>query len=224
MDTSSDTVIDAAGTGLSARRLLLLAFALLLAAVSLGLGFWLGRGRLAARADSPAAGFARDMAAHHAQAVEMAVLLRDRTEDPEMRQLALDILLTQQAQIGQIRGWLVAWGLPQASTEPAMAWMGMPTTGLMPGMATAEELEALRSAQGLAAEGLFLQLMIRHHQAGVAMAQAILERDPPPEVGSLAQSIVASQQSEIAYMQGLLEQKGFPRESKDPAGGDSMGP
>lgn len=101
----------------------------------------------------------------------------------------------------------------------------MPTTGLMPGMATAEELETLRAAEGPAAEGLFLQLMIRHHAAGVAMAQAILERDPPPAVGSLAQSIVASQQTEIAYMQDLLEQKGFPRENADPEGGhENMGP
>ena len=226
MQTPNDTVIDAPGLGQSARRLLRLAFALLLVAVSLALGSWLGRVQMAVvEAGSPAAGFVRDMAVHHAQAVEMAVLLRDRTDDPAMRQLALDILLTQQAQIGQMRGWLAVWGLPQARTEPAMAWMGMPTTGLMPGMTTPEQLQALRAAEGLAAEGLFLQLMIRHHKSGITMAQAILDRDPPAVVVSLAQSIVASQQNEIAYMQDLLEQKGFPRESEDAAGGhENMGP
>lgn len=48
------------------------------------------------------------------------------------------------------------------------------------------------------------------------MAQAILALEPPPSVRSLAQSIVTLQQSEIAYMQALLEQKGFSLESEIP--------
>lgn len=47
-------------------------------------------------------------------------------------------MLTQQAQIGQMQGWLNVWGSPIASIEPAMAWMEMPTTDPMPGMATLE--------------------------------------------------------------------------------------
>lgn len=188
----------------------LASFAVLLMIVAV-LAFWLGaRRNFAPEENSPEVGFARDMMRHHAQAVDMATLLRDRAEDPEMRQLALDIMLTQQAQIGQIQGWLAVWNLPLASTEPVMAWMGMPTAGLMPGMATPEQLNALRAAQDLAADGLFLQLMIPHHQAGVAMAQAILERTQHPVVRNLAQSIINAQQSEIAYMQDLLEQKGLP--------------
>lgn len=160
--------------------------------------------------DSPDVGFARDMMAHHAQAVDMATLVRDRTEDPDMRQLALDILLTQQAQIGQMQGWLTAWGYPIARTDPAMAWMGMPTTGPMPGMATPEQLNQLRSLKGTEAEALFLQLMIPHHRGGVAMGEAALARAKRPEVRALAQSIVDAQTSEIALMQALLQQKGFP--------------
>jgi uncharacterized protein (DUF305 family) len=46
------------------------------------------------------------------QAVEMALVLRDRTSDAELRQFALDILLTQQVPIGQMQGWLAMWGVP----------------------------------------------------------------------------------------------------------------
>src|SRR5262245_60788609 len=81
---------------------------------------------VAPRERSAEVGFARDMATHHAQAVNLATLLRDRSDDEEMRQLALDIMLTQQAQIGQMQGWLAVWGLPNVSLEPAMAWMEMP--------------------------------------------------------------------------------------------------
>ncbi len=75
---------------------------------------------------SAEAGFARDMIVHHAQAVQMAEIVRDRTQSDDMRLLAADISLTQQAQIGIMQGWLQVWGLPISGAEPAMAWMGHP--------------------------------------------------------------------------------------------------
>lgn len=186
-------------------------FLLLLAVITGALGYWLGtRQSSGPGKDSPDVGFARDMMTHHAQAVDMATLLRDRTNDPEMRQLALDIMLTQQAQIGQMQGWLTVWSYPIARTSPAMSWMAMPVTGSMPGMATPEQLNQLRNLQGTEADGLFLQLMIAHHRGGVAMGEAALGRAKRPEVRALAQSIVDAQTSEIALMQELLRQKGFP--------------
>jgi uncharacterized protein (DUF305 family) len=175
------------------------------------LGYWLGtRQSPGPGENAPEVGFARDMMLHHAQAVDMATLLRDRTDDPTMRQLALDILLTQQAQIGQMQGWLTLWGHPIASTGPAMAWMGMPVTGLMPGMATPEQLNQLRGLAGVEADRLFLELMIPHHYSGVQMGEAALSRAKHPAVLALAQSIVDAQASEIALMEELVEQKGFP--------------
>jgi len=183
----------------------------LLLILALALGFWIGTQQTRIPGENSAeVGFARDMAMHHAQAVEMATLLRDASEDPEMRQLAIDIMLTQQAQIGQMQGWLTLWRLPLARVEPAMAWMNMPTTGLMPGMADAAAINQLRTLTGVAADGQFLQLMIPHHRAGVEMAQAVLARSEQPAVRALAQAIVNAQESEITYMQALLQQKGFP--------------
>jgi len=56
--------------------------------------------------DSAEAGFARDMIVHHAQAVQMAEIVRDRTKSDNMRLLATDIALGRQAQIGIMQGWL----------------------------------------------------------------------------------------------------------------------
>lgn len=78
--------------------------------------------------ESAEAGFARDMSAHHAQAVEMAEIVRGRTESEEIGILAADISLTQQGQIGRMQGWLSVWGLSPTGSEPTMAWMG-PWTG-----------------------------------------------------------------------------------------------
>ena len=173
------------------------------------MGFWLGSSRIVTPFDnSPEAGFARDMSIHHANAVEMAILLRDRTEDEQMRLLALDIMLTQQAQIGQMQGWLNVWGLPIASLEPAMTWMDMPVQDLMPGMANSQQINQLRDLRGVEADVAFLNLMVPHHQSGIEMAQAVLERTDNQAVVALAQSIVVSQVSEIANMRDLLERKG----------------
>jgi uncharacterized protein (DUF305 family) len=157
--------------------------------------------------DSPEAGFARDMMVHHAQAVQMAEIVRDKTESGAIRLLAADIALTQQAQIGMMQGWLEVWGLPVADTEPAMSWMGHPTEGLMPGMATAEEIHLLYDASPEEADRLFLRLMITHHQAAIPMAEAILERTDRPEVRQLAEAIKNSQRAEIQTMQDMLHDR-----------------
>lgn len=70
-------------------------------------------------------GFARDMQAHHNQAVQMSLILRDKTSDPTLRAIAYDIATSQQQQSGQMYAWLTQWGLPQTGTDPAMTWMSV---------------------------------------------------------------------------------------------------
>ena len=169
--------------------------------------------------DSAEAGFARDMMVHHAQAVEMAEIVRDKTQSDDMRILASDIALTQQAQIGIMQGELQAWGLSITGTEPAMGWMGHPTSGPMPGMATPEEIDRLSEAAPEEADVLFLRLMILHHQAAIPMAEAILKRSDEPEVRQLAQGIVASQKGEIKVMEDMLGDMGKEALAEEPPDG-----
>jgi uncharacterized protein (DUF305 family) len=157
--------------------------------------------------DSAEAGFARDMIVHHAQAVQMAEIIRDKTKSDSMRLLAADISLTQQAQIGIMQGWLQAWGLPITGSEPAMAWMGHPTDGLMPGIATPDELDSLFKLPPQRADVLFLRLMISHHEAAIPIAKAILKRTDEPEVSQLATSIIESQRAEIENMMAMVDEK-----------------
>jgi uncharacterized protein (DUF305 family) len=157
--------------------------------------------------DSAEAGFARDMIVHHGQAVQIAEIVRDRTNSDSMRLLAADISLTQQAQVGIMQGWLEVWGLPISGSEPAMAWMGHPTEGLMPGMATPDEIMRLSQIPPERADVLFLRLMIAHHEAAIPMAQAVLERTDEPEVRQLAKSIIESQKAEIENMNAMVDEK-----------------
>ena len=171
-------------------------------------GFYLSLSYRPPADDSAEAGFARDMAVHHAQAVQMAEIIQRRTESDEIRLLATDIALTQQGQIGQMQGWLAAWRLPQTGDEAPMSWMGHPTDGRMPGMATPEEISSLENLPPDEADELFLRLMIPHHEAAIPMAEAVLAETNRPEVEQFASAIVSSQRNEIQVMQDLLRSRG----------------
>lgn len=169
--------------------------------------------------DSAEAGFARDMATHHAQAVEMGFIVRDVSTDERLRALAYDIIVTQSAQRGMFMGWLQQWGLAQASTRPRMAWMpAMPGhlagmsmesgASLMPGMATPAEIDQLRQGTGKDTEIRFLQLMIRHHEGGVHMARAVLALSKREDVVTMAQAIDTGQAVEITLMKTMLAERG----------------
>ncbi|GAA3810431.1 DUF305 domain-containing protein [Streptomyces chiangmaiensis] len=165
-------------------------------------------------ADSADAGFARDMAVHHQQAVEMSYIVRDRTKNEEVRRLAYDIAQTQANQRGMLLGWLDLWGAPKVSADPPMTWMSMEDMpsgedgALMPGMATDSELKKLDTLEGEQADILYLQLMTDHHRGGIHMAGGCVAKCTVGVEKRLAQGMVDAQQSEIELMTTMLEERG----------------
>jgi uncharacterized protein (DUF305 family) len=196
-------------------RLFLVGVLTLAALVAVGTGgVLLGRhGRSAGVADSSVdAGFARDMSIHHTQAITMATYENDYSTDPALKLLAFDIETEQQFQLGQMQGWLDSWGLPRGTTRTQMSWMDghgeLASDGLMPGMATAAEINQLETLRGTALDIDFLQLMIRHHQGGVGMEQYAAQHAESSYVRQLASNMVATQSSEIVAMEQSLRQLG----------------
>ncbi|MFI8432555.1 DUF305 domain-containing protein [Streptomyces sp. NPDC079020] len=179
-------------------------------------------------AASADAGFARDMAVHHQQAVEMSFIVRDRTKDEDVRRLAYDIANTQANQRGMLLGWLDLWELPKVAPDgrPPMAWMAPGSGGhqghdmagtagpagkdgaLMPGMATRAELEELGTLDDGRAEVFYLQLMTDHHKGGVAMAEGCAELCTVPVERRLARGMAEAQQSELDLMADMLAARG----------------
>lgn len=174
---------------------------------------------------SAEAGFSRDMQVHHAQAIEMAMEIYRKTEDDELRVLSYDIATGQAGQRGEMFDWLVQWGLPQSGGS-MMAWTGAsdsehghgaPESGATltdaeayaaMGMASDAELDALAGASGTEADCLFLQLMIRHHEGAIPMAEAVIELGTEPRVLRVAESMRSGQTAEIDAMESIQRRLG----------------
>lgn len=77
----------------------------------------------------------------------------------------------------------------------------------MPGMATGQELSRMRSLSGERLDVYFLQLMLRHHQGGVDMAEYARGHARVSAVSTLATSMLASQVPESGTMRNLLAQR-----------------
>lgn len=205
------------------RRLLtaVLAVAVLMLASAIGYVAGHRSGSATPEASSVDAGFAWDMSVHHRQAVTMAGYVRDHSTDGVVRTLAYDIETSQFNQVGQMQGWLDAWGLPPENPGTQMSWisgehgMGSMSSmgsghagGLMPGMATQAEVDKLQTMTGKAMDVYFLQLMLRHHQGGLPMAQYGAEHASEPYVRNAAQKMAAAQSGEILLMEKMLRERG----------------
>ncbi|GAA1821665.1 DUF305 domain-containing protein [Luedemannella flava] len=165
--------------------------------------------------DSAEAGFARDMSEHHAQAVQLSMIAYSRATSSDVRTLASDIALTQQAQIGIMQEWLKAWHLNPTGDKPVMSWMpdgqmSVESGNRMPGMATLEEIDKLRSATGQQVDIQFCQLMLRHHLGGIHMVDGLLAKASDPRVIELAKGMKSAQTGEVQALEMLLKSMNAP--------------
>lgn len=193
----------------------IVAVSLLVAGGALAVIFRLGADTKQAPAEgSVDVGLARDMSAHHQQASEMASFARDNSSDPAIRLLAFDIDTTQLTQIGQMQGMLLSWGRPLYGGEP-MSWMPADAgheshsgDGLMPGMATKDEMATLKSLTGPSLDIYFLQLMLRHHIGGLPMARYAADHAQSKAVRDVARGMEKAQAKEVVLMEQMIRDRG----------------
>ncbi|WP_410874569.1 DUF305 domain-containing protein [Nocardia sp. A7] len=170
-------------------------------------------------------GFAQDMTTHHQQVLFMVQRL-DGSADALVTRLARQIEGSQRIEIGTMLGWLNLAGALAANPHP-MSWLPSDSSGhhhqrpaseattavastVMPGMATQAELDRLATARGNDADVLFLQLMLRHHQGGIAMARLAGQVATARPVREAIQSMIAEQGQEAGLIGLMLTQRGAP--------------
>jgi uncharacterized protein (DUF305 family) len=162
--------------------------------------------------------FMQDMIPHHNQAVQMAELVADRTNRPELVDVAGRIDVSQEDEIKFMQQWLRERGerVPDPTAHEAMH-----TTHKMAGMASAEQMAELAAADGTAFDTLFLTLMITHHEGAVKMVEELMEQPGSAFDTALFQftsDITNDQTAEIERMNALLVSL-----SADPRAGLSAG-
>jgi len=154
---------------------------------------------------SPAdAQFMQDMIPHHHQALEMAEFVADRTNRPELIDVAGRINVSQQDEIEFMQEWLSERDerVPEPSDHDAMR-----TDHRMAGMATPQQMADLAAAEGADFDRLFLQLMITHHDGAVTMVEELLEQPGAaydPVLFEFTNDVTNGQTAEIERMNVLL--------------------
>ncbi|KAB8193194.1 DUF305 domain-containing protein [Nonomuraea phyllanthi] len=144
--------------------------------------------------------FAEAMIPHHRQALEMTALVDDRTTTATIRSFARQITAAQTPEIRTMTGWLAELG-----RRPPAAHEHEDQQAAAYGMATTEQLNALRAARGTAFDRMFLQLMTRHHEGAVKMAGEELAAGRDQRMRLLAKDVYSGQSIEIARMRKVLE-------------------
>lgn len=162
--------------------------------------------------------FMQGMIVHHSQAVEMTSLIKQRTENKELRLLGARISQSQSDEMRFMSRWLDARGVPVSLTvagvHPSGDHMpGVAASGgqmLMPGMLTREQMDALRNAQGAEFDRLFLTGMIQHHNGALAMVKDMFDTagaGQDAELFNFATDVDSGQRAEIAIMETMLGKK-----------------
>ena len=140
------------------------------------------------------------MVPHHLQALEMADLVPSRSTDPEVLALARQVRAAQQPEIEEMTSWLGAWGASpeMGHEEDHDGHDGGDAT------MTADEMRELGALTGPAFDRRWLELMVRHHEGAVEMAEEVIDAGSHAPTRRLATEIIEAQQAEIARMRGLL--------------------
>jgi uncharacterized protein (DUF305 family) len=163
--------------------------------------------------------FLQAMIPHHQQALDMAALAKARTNRKEVLDAAGRIDASQEDEIEFMRGWLEERderaGDP-AGTDHAAHTASAPTpasdhavhAGMrMKGMATPEQMAALAAASGTDFDGLFLTLMIKHHEGAVDRVEELTEQPGSayePALFEFTRDVTNDQNAEIKRMNALL--------------------
>ena len=152
--------------------------------------------------------FMQGMIVHHQQAVDMAALVKERTNNDAILKTADRIEAGQKDEMKFMREWLEARGEPLTGAHSMHAGHGGHSGhGGMKGMASGDQMIALAAASGTEFDRQFLMLMIAHHQGALDMVKEL--HDAPgsayePVMFEFTNEVVSDQQAEIDRMNAVL--------------------
>lgn len=147
--------------------------------------------------------FVRGMIPHHQGAIDMANVVLQYGKDEDIKSLARFIKVSQEGEIAQMTRWLERRGVAEPECKECEP-KGDPNIE-----AFKSSMAVMHTNMNIAysgdADADFVCGMIPHHQGAIDMAEILREEGSDPEIQTLAVSIIRSQNSDIARMNGWLE-------------------
>ena len=139
--------------------------------------------------------FLDTMVHHHQGAIDMAKPVLQKSTNAELKAFAQKIIDDQNKEIAQMKSWREKWyaGKPAAMN---MEMPGMADSMKMMGA----DMKKMDSMSGKEYDLHFLDMMTPHHAGAVTMAKEALTKAEHPEIKTLSNQIIKSQESEIKMM------------------------
>jgi len=163
------------------------------------------------KTDTLDAHFIEQMIPHHEDAITMAKLAQTRAKAPEVKQLAENIISSQQKEIKQMKSWYKTWyGKDVPTGNQVMNQHGMMGSGSvmhMGMMGDASDMTSLENSENF--DKAFVEEMIPHHQMAVMMATMLSQSTDRAEMKQLAKNIITAQRKEINEMRQWYKEWGY---------------
>jgi uncharacterized protein (DUF305 family) len=142
--------------------------------------------------------FVEEMIPHHEEAISSSVELMKVAQNQELIDLASKVIKAQEIEVKNMRSWYLEWYGKEYQ----------PTGIYRPMMSSSKDLEVSK------VEAKYVSEMITHHEHAVMMAEGLLKSTKRAELTSLAEDVIATQNSEISTLKRILQQT-YGQEAKN---------
>jgi uncharacterized protein (DUF305 family) len=140
------------------------------------------------------------MISHHRCTIRLAGLVKDRTDDPYVRDLAAALVRSESADIDLMTGWLRSW----KAEVPAEGDPDDHGSHGMPGMVSAAQFSSLERRSGADFDRMWLTVLGRHLDSGVRMSQVVIALGRHRPTARMAGRLVTEQRARIKEIGGKL--------------------
>lgn len=144
--------------------------------------------------------FLQMLAYHQKQGLQMTTTAAERAKNPQLKNLAQAIQLTEKDELAMIESWLSGWG---ADTKVDQAPSLHADHGGLPGTGDAE-IKALTTVKAAAFDTAFLNLFLAHQHQAMEMSKIALTGGKNNETKKFAERVRQSRQGEIQQMLKLM--------------------
>jgi len=138
--------------------------------------------------------FAQMMIPDHQMTAKMAELAQDKAATEDLKSMAAQMVKGESQTVGTLQGWLKTWGKPASGDMAVMT---------MPGAMTDKDMDMLKSMSGMDFDMMFAQMMVKHHEGSIQMAQDEQAKGASAEAKAMAADMVKTQQAQVSELRKI---------------------